>query len=115
MKVYCTPIKLACTSGRFSAASFLANNASNSITSMDYSDADQSVYFRFFEDNDAFSCVILTIKKSKSYVSASSVNQDFSLKTNGVGLNSISEANLMVLNKKNLKGIYVHNEAGVFR
>lgn len=113
MKVYCTPIKLACTSGRFTAASFLASNASNSITSMDYSDADKSVYFRFFEDNDAFSCVILTIKKSKSYVSASPVNQDFSLKTNGIGSNSISEANLMILNKSNLKGIYVHNEGSM--
>ncbi|UXD90056.1 hypothetical protein K2Y34_13310 [Cronobacter sakazakii] len=113
MKVYCTPIKLACTSGRFTAASFLASNASNSITSMDYSDADKSVYFRFFEDNDAFSCVILTIKKSKSYVSASPVNQDFSLKTNGIGSNSISEANLMILNKNNLKGIYVHNEGSM--
>lgn len=113
MKVYCTPIKLACTSGRFTAASFLASNASNSITSMDYSDADKSVYFRFFEDNDAFSCVILTIKKSKSYVSASPVNQDFSLKTNGIGSNSISEANLVILNKNNLKGIYVHNEGSM--
>ena len=110
MKVYCPPVKVACTSGRFTAASFLSESAKNSIIDMDYSDSDKSVYFRFFEDSDAFSCVILTIKKSKSYVSANLVNKDFSLITTGTGANSISEANIAIVNKHNLKGIYIHNE-----
>ncbi|MRT40096.1 hypothetical protein GJV09_01990 [Enterobacteriaceae bacterium RIT702] len=113
MKVYCMPVQVACTSGRLSAASFLSESARNSTTNMDYSDTDKSVFFRFFEDADIFSCVILTIKKSKSYVSASQVNTDFSLTTTGTGSNSISEANIILLNKKNLKGIYIHNDGSM--
>jgi len=80
---------------------------------MDYSNTDKSVFFRFFEDADVFSCIILTIKKSKSYVSANQVNKDFSLTTTGTGANSISEANVILINKKNLKGIYIHNEGSM--
>jgi hypothetical protein len=113
MKVYCTPIKVACTSGRYTATAFFSESANSSTTNMDYSDSDKSVFFRFFEDANAYACVILTIKKSKSYVSASLINKDFSLSTTGVGANSISEANIIILNKKNLKGIYIHNEGSM--
>lgn len=116
MKVYCTPVKITCTSGRYSASSFFSDNAKNfknSNTGMDYSNADKSVFFRFFEDSDIFACVILTIKKSKSYVSASQINKDFALKVQGTGNNSISEANILILNRKNLKGIYIHNEGSM--
>lgn len=113
MKVYCTPVKIVCTSGRYLASTFLSGNAASSTTGMDYSDSDKSVYFRFFEDSDVFSCVILTTKKSKSYVSANQVNTDFTLQVHGMGTTSISEANILIVNKKNFKGIYVHNEGSM--
>lgn len=67
---------------------------------MDYSNPDKSVIFRFYEDNEIFSCVVLTIKKAKSYCSANKVKTDFSLVTHGTGGKSISETNLFVINKR---------------
>lgn len=113
MKVYCTPVKVVCTSGRFSASSFISSNVTNSTTEMDYSNTDKSVYFRFFQDSDVYACVILTTKKSKSYVSANQVNTDFTLQVHGIGKTSISEANILIVNRNNLKGIYVHNEGSM--
>ncbi|MEA9392714.1 hypothetical protein SJI19_19600 [Acerihabitans sp. TG2] len=113
MKVYCTPVKIVCTSGRFGASTFLDSNAKTQTTGMDYLTLDKNVFFRFYEDKDVFSCVILTIKSSKSYVSASQIKQDFTLSMHGTGKNSISEANMLIINKKNLHGVYVHNEGSM--
>ncbi|MER5082689.1 hypothetical protein [Providencia stuartii] len=113
MKVYCTPIKLNCTSGRYTASAFFLDNAKKNTTEMDYSDSDKSIYFRFFEDVDTYVCVILTIKKSKNYVSAKQHKKSFSLKMNKLGNEPISEANVFIIKKNNLKGIYVHNEGSM--
>lgn len=113
MKVYCTPVKIVCTSGRYSASTFLSANANSKTTGMDYATADKSVVFRFYEDKDIFACVILTIKSSKSYCSANKINQDFTLSMHGTGKNSISESNLLIINKGNLHGVYVHNEGSM--
>lgn len=113
MKVYCTPVEIVCTSGRYSASTFLSQNAAAKTEGMDYSNKDKDVIFRFYENGDVFSCVILTIKKAKSYCSANKVKTDFSLVTHGTGGKSVSETNLLIINKKNLKGVYVHNEGSM--
>lgn len=113
MKVYCTPVQVSTSSTRYSLATFFNDNVTAKTTGMDYNDASKAVVFRFFSDKDVFACVILTIKNAKSYFSANMVNKDFSLTMQGIGKNKISEANILILNKKNMKGVYIHNEGSM--
>lgn len=80
---------------------------------MDADTTDKKVVFRFFEDKDVYLCVVLTMKKSKSYCEASEDNNDFTLSLKGAGGSTLSEANILIMKKSNLAGVYIHNEGSM--
>ncbi|MGP1242121.1 hypothetical protein [Serratia sp. CY37869] len=113
MKVYCTPLKIKCTSGRLSASSFFNQLALSYGKEIDSETTDKKVVFRFFEDGDVYLCVVLTMKKSKSYCEANEDKNDFTLSVKGAGGSTLSEANILIMKKNNMAGVYIHNEGSM--
>ncbi|APZ07225.1 hypothetical protein BWI95_20340 [Kosakonia cowanii JCM 10956 = DSM 18146] len=114
MNVYCIPVEIEYTHGRLAFGSFLADCVKNNSTDMDYSNSDINVKFRFFEDNDCFSILVLSEKVARSHFLLNHANNNFTVSVNSnANADFIGEINMLIIKKKNLKGVYLHNEGSM--
>jgi len=114
MNVYCIPVKIVYTGGRLAFGNFLADCAKNNFIEMDYANSDTDVKFRFFEDNDCFSILVLNERVAKSHFSLNHANNNFTVSVNNnANADFIGEINMLIINKSNLKGVYLHNEGSM--
>ncbi|MCU1803448.1 hypothetical protein [Pectobacterium parvum] len=114
MNVYCIPVEIVYTGGRLAFGTFLANCAKNNFDDMDYANSDIDVKFRFFEDNDCFSILVLNEKVAKSHFLLNHTNNNFTVSVNSnANADFVGEINMLIINKSNLKGVYLHNEGSM--
>jgi len=114
MNVYCIPVEIVYTGGRLAFGAFLADCVKNNFVGMDYANSDIDVKFRFFEDNDCFSILVLNEKVARSHFSLNHANNNFTVSVNNnTNADFIGEINMLIIKKSNLKGVYLHNEGSM--
>lgn len=114
MNVYCIPVEIVYTGGRLAFGTFLADCVKNNFVGMDYSNSDIDVKFRFFEDSDCFSILVLNEKVARSHIQLKHNNNNFTISVNSnTNADFIGEINMLIIKKKNLKGVYLHNEGSM--
>ncbi|MBG0579334.1 MULTISPECIES: hypothetical protein [Enterobacter cloacae complex] len=114
MNVYCIPVEIVYTGGRLAFGTFLAECVKNNFVDMDYATSDIDVKFRFFEDNDCYSILVLNEKVARSHFSLNHANNNFTVSVNrNTNADFIGELNMLIIKKSNLKGVYLHNEGSM--
>ncbi len=113
MKVYYTPLKTVTSSNRLTIAAFFSRLAVSYSAESDFKSVDKEVRFKFFEDNECFVVVVLTIKDQKNFCEGEDTGNDFTWKMSDDLTNKIAETNILILNKVNCAGAYLHNEGSV--
>ncbi|RDL18476.1 hypothetical protein D884_03297 [Pseudomonas sp. URMO17WK12:I10] len=113
MKVYFTPVKLVGISPRLSLREFFDHLVKNYSGESDFKSIDKEVKFKFFDDQDSFIVIVLTIKDLKNFCEGDDTGSDFTWKLSGDLTNKIAETNVLVISKKNYAGAYLNNEGSV--
>lgn len=114
MNVYCIPVEVVYTGGRLAFGTFLADCVKSNFVDMDYANSDVDIKFKFFEDNDCYSILVLNEKVARSHFLLNHNNNNFTVSVNkNTNADFIGEINMLIIKKSNLKGVYLHNEGSM--
>lgn len=114
MNVYCIPVEVVYTGGRLAFGNFLADCVKSNCVDMDYANSDVDIKFKFFEDNDCYSILVLNEKVARSHFLLNHTNNNFTVSVNkNTNADFIGEINMLIIKKSNLKGVYLHNEGSM--